>query len=1040
MAGLGSGKTAADWLAELADLGLVRASGFTVVALEKLLRGLRQRGVRDPVEIANSVAALLAKDDDRYQKIRDHFLRSFRGEQPRMPASFVAPTLVATPNRSPPKTPQSVSSAEPVSRWAPLVPLVQRMQRFGRWVGGRWWIALGIVLVSVGGLFGPKEFVTIVDPSLVKPVAFAHAGVAQFVDRVLHPPKPTSACVAQPPTIELVSAPPAVHTTEEPRGSSRPEPLWLFVVLGLSSLVAGLVAACWWFLDRQYARDRAQAQAEAKRARAAVIGDTKVLGALYDVDRAPPIDLAGIDDAATLLGRLARPDTGYDLDVPRTIDETIAAGGRVKPVFAPSGHRDALLVWVDIEEGAHPYLDGVEWLLDRWKRLGVPFVRYNFRGRPTLLEKPSDKRAIPLDKLGRRTEGMPLLVFSRWIMPLDFRGNMPWLEQLEPWPVRAWIDLNPHGAAEARGEIAPMLPRIEKRLARYPLTKTGLVQAATMLARRGQTPPQKKEASVDLNDPAVERALAWWAGAAACVPHPTWVHLDDLRRLLPEVHDVLSCAADVQFLIDYTRRRDVGEGDVGEGPQLRFSDEGRRILLKELREADTRTFGPDNPKATVEYRVRARLIRQLEKARLEADAFGEANRAMKMDVHKAAIGEKDIPALIEEHGKGPAAAELEPLLRELEWLQEAKQPGPTQQPWTHATEDVVHAWLGALHAARAADLVRVRAWSPPLRLVLAVGALLVANVATLVFVRPWRRSVEQTIEMAAAFQVVIPDEPPALCDVAPMPFVKIPAGEFVMGSPESEKDRDDDEKQHRVQVGAFEMATKEVTQKQWTTVMGTTPFDCEYVCSDDRPANRVSMYDAMKFLNKLTDRENQGKPLEQQRTRCYDETNWSWDRACTGYRLPTEGEWEYAARAGTTTAYSFGDEAKDLCTYGNGADIAAKRKHANWTPANEACDDGESDLAPVGKYKPNPWGLYDMHGNVYEWVWDKYATYSDKPLTNDSDKPDDHVTDADRRVLRGGSAVVVARGLRSANRNGILPSHSILDVGFRCVRGGPVQH
>lgn len=285
--------------------------------------------------------------------------------------------------------------------------------------------------------------------------------------------------------------------------------------------------------------------------------------------------------------------------------------------------------------------------------------------------------------------------------------------------------------------------------------------------------------------------------------------------------------------------------------------------------------------------------------------------------------------------------------------------------------------------------------------------------------------------------------------VAPAPvqwrpeLVELPGGTFSMGSPESEKDRALDETLHSVTVKPFSIFRTEVTNRQWETVMGTRPSDCAYGCEDMHPVQEVTHYDALRYANRLTDTENALRaPGETRFTRCYDETNWSWNRACTGYRLPTEAEWEYAARGGTTTAYSFGNEVKDLCAYGNGADLATKTRHDGWT-VNEACNDGYADLAPVRKFKPNAFDLYDMHGNVWEWVWDKYAAYPDKPVTSDNDNdkhpvtPSDKVINADSRVLRGGSFDDAPRWLRSANRDGSEPTLSVESVGVRCVRSLP---
>jgi formylglycine-generating enzyme required for sulfatase activity len=261
-------------------------------------------------------------------------------------------------------------------------------------------------------------------------------------------------------------------------------------------------------------------------------------------------------------------------------------------------------------------------------------------------------------------------------------------------------------------------------------------------------------------------------------------------------------------------------------------------------------------------------------------------------------------------------------------------------------------------------------------------------------------------------------------------LVELPGGSFLMGSPPGEVGRRDDEKQHPAEVAPFAMCRTEVTLAQWEAVMGTRPNDCAYGCGDSHPVQRVSWEDAIRYLNRLTDRENEALPGER-RTRCYDETTWALDRACTGYRLPTEMEWEYAARAGTTTAYSFGDDLKELCEYGNGADQAAKRKRSDWT-VNEQCDDGYADLAPVGRFEPNRWGLFDMHGNVLEWVWDWYGAYPDRASVGYAGP-----TGGERRVLRGGSFGSEPWGLRSSLRGWDGPTGAGGFIGFRCVRGSP---
>ncbi|MBT5122983.1 MAG: formylglycine-generating enzyme family protein, partial [Planctomycetaceae bacterium] len=165
----------------------------------------------------------------------------------------------------------------------------------------------------------------------------------------------------------------------------------------------------------------------------------------------------------------------------------------------------------------------------------------------------------------------------------------------------------------------------------------------------------------------------------------------------------------------------------------------------------------------------------------------------------------------------------------------------------------------------------------------------------------------------------------------------IPAGTFLMGSPESEEGHEDDETQHKVTISKpFYMQTTEVTQGQWKAVMGTEPWKGEDDVKEgpDYAASYVSWDDAIDYCKKLSEKE--GKT----------------------YRLPTEAEWEYACRAGTETAWSFGNDEKELGDYA-------------WNLKN-AYDIGKGYAHQVGQKRPNAFGLYDMHGNVYEWCHDYY--------------------------------------------------------------------
>ena len=214
-------------------------------------------------------------------------------------------------------------------------------------------------------------------------------------------------------------------------------------------------------------------------------------------------------------------------------------------------------------------------------------------------------------------------------------------------------------------------------------------------------------------------------------------------------------------------------------------------------------------------------------------------------------------------------------------------------------------------------------------------------------------------------------------------MVLIPAGKFVMGSPKKEDGRYDDEAQHEVTLTkSYYMGKYAVTQEQWKAVMGKNPSDTK---GAKLPVTDVSWEDCQKFIKKLNGI-TKGK-----------------------YRLPTEAEWEYACRAGTTTAYSFG---------------------AKITPKDANYDDsGIGEPIEVGSYKPNNFGLYDMCGNVWEWCEDWEADYPKGAVTD----PKGPAT-GENRVLRGGSFSDLESAARSSSRDFVTPTYRDDFVGFRLAR------
>ncbi|GHU48919.1 hypothetical protein FACS1894200_06820 [Spirochaetia bacterium] len=255
--------------------------------------------------------------------------------------------------------------------------------------------------------------------------------------------------------------------------------------------------------------------------------------------------------------------------------------------------------------------------------------------------------------------------------------------------------------------------------------------------------------------------------------------------------------------------------------------------------------------------------------------------------------------------------------------------------------------------------------------------------------------------------------PPSQPAPLPIPpdFVCISAGTFTMGSPSSEAGRGSNEVQHRVTISkAFYMSKYEVTQREYQEVMGSNP---SYFKGDKLPVEQVSWYDVIDYCNKRSVKEG----LTPAYTRNGDAV--TWNKGTNGYRLPTEAEWEYACRAGTTTPFSTGnnittDQANYDGNYPYNGNAKGTYRQKTWA---------------VGSGTANAWGLYDMHGNVWEWCWDRYGAYDTANQTDPSS-----AASRSRRVYRGGSWGSYAAFLRSAGRSYGTSTNRSDYLGCRLVR------
>jgi formylglycine-generating enzyme required for sulfatase activity len=280
----------------------------------------------------------------------------------------------------------------------------------------------------------------------------------------------------------------------------------------------------------------------------------------------------------------------------------------------------------------------------------------------------------------------------------------------------------------------------------------------------------------------------------------------------------------------------------------------------------------------------------------------------------------------------------------------------------------------------------------------------------------------------------------AACGSAAATIAKVPeipemilvkGGTFIMGSPPEESNSFHDERpQYEVTLTDFYMGKYQITQKEWKEVMENSPGNFS---GDELPVEKVSWYDALVFCNKLSMKKGlhpaysiagSTDPADWGAAPVYPAANAAWDaveivKGANGYRLPTEAQWEYACRAGTTTPFNTGENVTaDQANY-DGRYPYRKFPQGVYRQAT----------TPVGSFDPNAWGLYDMHGNVWEWCWDWHGSYAGHAQTD----PHGAVTGS-YRVARGGSWNNNGRFLRSASRGSSAPAFRDTIIGLRIVR------